>query len=119
MTDQATTKRKWKVSRPTIKERLRNLWTIIYKIRKLVVLAKGYDPDMRNLDQSPFHMNEAGSQVTGSTAMKGAPMIPLVENHGATRERWSLNSMTDSNEERTYIIANRRHFGPSDSRKNH
>ena len=55
---------------------------------------------MRNLDQSPFHMNEAGSQVVGTIAMKGAPIIPLLENHGSTRERWSLNSMTDSNKER-------------------
>ena len=55
---------------------------------------------MRNLDQSPFHINEAGSHVTGTIAMKGAPVIPLLENHGATRERWSLNSATDSGEER-------------------
>ena len=26
--------------------------------------------------------------------------MPLVENHRATRERWSLNSITDSNGER-------------------
>ena len=73
---------------------------MIYKIRKFVELAKGYDPDMRNLDQSPFHINEAGSHVAGSIAMKGAPIIPLLENHGDTRERWSLNSVTDSSEDR-------------------
>ena len=82
------------------KERLRIFWTMIYKLRKLVVLAKGYDPDMRNLDQRPFHVNEAGSQVTGSIAMKGAPIVPLLEDHGDTRERWSLNPVTDSSEER-------------------
>ena len=32
--------------------------------------------------------------------MKGAPMIPRLENRGATRERWSLNSVTDSSKER-------------------
>ena len=62
--------RKWKVSRTTLKERLNFWWIMLYKMRKLVVLAKGYDPDMRNLDQSPFHINEAGSQVTGSIEMK-------------------------------------------------
>ena len=92
--------RKWKVSRPTLKERPLIYWTMIHKLRKFIVLAKGYDPDMRNLDQSPFHMNEAGSHVTGTIAMKGAPVIPLLENHGHTRERWSLNSVTDSSEER-------------------
>ena len=63
-------------------------------------MVKGYDPHMRTLDQSPFHMNEPGSKVCGTIAMKGAPKIPLLENHGAFRERWSLNSMTDSNKER-------------------
>ena len=28
--------------------------------------------------------------------MTGAPTVPLIENHAATRERWSLNSVTDS-----------------------
>ena len=51
---------------------------MIYKLRKLVVLEKGYDPDMRNLDQSPFHINEAGSQVTGTIALQGGPIIPLI-----------------------------------------
>ena len=55
---------------------------------------------MRNLDQSPFHINEAGSHVTGTIAMRGGPIIPRLENHGDTRERWSLNSVTDSSEER-------------------
>ena len=55
---------------------------------------------MWNFDQSPFHFNEAGSHVTGSIAMKGAPIIPLLENHGATKTRWSFRIVTDSNEER-------------------
>ena len=92
--------RKWKVSRPVLMQRLRIFWIMIYKLRKLVILFKGYDPVMRNLDQSPFHLNEAGSHCTGTIAMKGAPIIPLLENHGHTRERWSLNSVTDSSVER-------------------
>ena len=55
---------------------------------------------MRNLDQSPFHGNEAGSAATNTLALKGAPIVPLIENHAATRERWSLNSVTDSNRDR-------------------
>ena len=92
--------RKWKVSRATLEERLEIFWKTIYKLTKFVQLAKGYRPDMRNIDQSPFHKNEAGSHVTGSIALKGAPVVPLLENHGSTRERWSLNSITDSSEER-------------------
>ena len=68
--------RKWKVSRLTLMERSRIFWIMIYKLRKRILLEKGYDPDMRNLDQSPFHMNEAGSKVTGTIAMKGAPHYP-------------------------------------------
>ena len=32
--------------------------------------------------------------------LKGAEVVPLIENHAATRERWSLNTVTDSNLER-------------------
>ena len=92
--------RKWKVSRPTLKERLRSFWIISYSLRKFEILAKGYDPARQNFDQSPFHMNEAGSKATGTIAMKGCPIIPLIENHAATRERWSLNSVTDSDQAR-------------------
>ena len=66
----------------------------------MVILHFGYDPKFRNVDQSPFHSNEAGSAECGTLALKGAPTVPLIENHAATRERISLNSMTDSSEER-------------------
>ena len=52
------------------------------------------------MDQSPFHGNEAGSAECNTIALKGAPTVPLVENHAATRARWSLNSVTDSSRER-------------------
>ena len=69
------------------------------KIRKLILLTFGYDPACTNVDQSPFHKNEAGSKEYGTIALKGAPTIPLIENHAATRERWSLNSITKSDEQ--------------------
>ena len=75
-------------------------WLSVAKVCKLILLHFGYDPDCSNVDQSPFHMNEAGSAECNSLALKGAPIVPLVENHAATRERWSLNSVTDSCEER-------------------
>ena len=70
------------------------------KVRKLILLHFGYDPDCRNIDQSPFHGNEAGSKACNTLALKGAPTVPLIENHAATRERISLNSVTMSSVER-------------------
>ena len=77
-------------------------WIVIHQLKMLIILKFGYDPDMRNIDQSPFHKNEAGSQACKTLAIKGTPIVPLIENHCATRERWSLNSVTDSSEERIY-----------------
>ena len=92
--------RKFKVPRHILAERLEIFWLSVAKLRKLVQLHFGYDPDCRNVDQSPFHGNEAGSAACNTLALKGAPTVPLIENHHATRERWSLNSITDSSAER-------------------
>jgi len=88
--------RKFKVPRWVLAERLKLFWISSAKLRQLVILSFGYDPMFRNVDQSPFHGNEAGSAECCTLALKGAPTVPLVENHAATRERVSLNSMTDS-----------------------
>ena len=88
--------RKFKVPRAVLALRLMLWWIAVAKIRKLVQLHFGYEPEAKNVDQSPFHMNEAGSQECNTLALKGAPTVPLIENHAATRERWSLNSITDS-----------------------
>ena len=100
--------RKFKVSRAVLKERLRIFWIVVYKLRKLIILHFGYDPKMRNIDQSPFHGNEAGSAECNTLALKGAPTVPLVEDHAATRDRWSLNSVTYSCEERVRVASNSR-----------
>ena len=67
-------------------------WIASQKLRKLVILTFGYDPSVRNVDQSPFHGNEAGSQACNTIALKGAQTVP--------RDRVSLNSVTDSSQER-------------------
>ena len=92
--------RKFKVPRPVLAERLKIFWIVTARVRRLVQLTFGYDPAFRNIDQSPFHGNEAGSAECNTIVLKGAPTVPLVENHAATRERWSLNSLTDSSAER-------------------
>ena len=38
--------------------------------------------------------------MCNTLALKGAPTVPLIENHAATRERWSLNSITDTDHDR-------------------
>ena len=55
------TNRKFKVPRTKLAERLKIFWIVAAKLRKLISLTFGYDPQFRNLDQSPFHGNEAGS----------------------------------------------------------
>ena len=92
--------RKFKVPRWVLAERLNMFWIASAKLRKLVILTFGYDPRFRNVDQSPFHGNEAGSAACNTIALKGAPTVPLIENHVATRDRVSLNSVTDSSQER-------------------
>ena len=73
-----------------IKKNFAEKMSILIKNRALMKF--GYDPDMRNIDQSPFHRNEAGSAARNTLALTGAPIVPLIENHAATRERWSLTS---------------------------
>ena len=92
--------RKFKAPRPVLCERLKIFRIVIAKIRNMSILHHGYDPKMRNIDQSPFHGNEAGSAECNTLALTGAPTVPLIENRAATRERWSLNSITDSSKER-------------------
>ena len=73
----------------------------VARVRSLCLAVHGYDPEIENWDQSPFHHNESGSQnmTTLAVAGKGA-IVPLVEGHSATRERWTANLTTFSNEER-------------------
>ena len=53
------------------------------------------------MEQSLFHHNESGSQNMTTLAVAGkTAIVPLVEGHAATRERWTANLTTFSNEER-------------------
>ena len=96
--------RKFKVPKWVLEERLITFWCNIARVRKLATMLLGYDLDMENLDQSPFHMNEAGSLNERTLCVKGAPTVPLKENHCATRCRWSACTMTCSNEQKARAI---------------
>ena len=76
-------KRKFKVPKKVMAERCQATWLNLARARILCMLAHGYDPELENFDQSPFHNNESGSQNTETLAVAGA-FVPLIENHSAT-----------------------------------
>ena len=91
--------RKYSVPREVMGERLMLNWVSVFAIRALAVEALGYDLDMENFDQTPYHQNEIGSQDRSTVAVKGG-IVPLVEAHAATRSRWSANLTTFSDKGR-------------------
>ena len=88
--------RRCEVPKHVMQERLRVLWCNIIRVRRLAILLLGYDLGIDNMDQSPFHMNEAGSKKVGSLCLRGCGVVPLTEVHSDTRERWTVNTMVRS-----------------------
>ena len=91
--------RKYKCSKALLAQRLEIFWITVFRIRALCVAACGYDPDMENFDQTPYHANESGSQDVATLAVAGE-VVPLIEGHAATRCRWSGNLTTFSDTRR-------------------
>ena len=60
---------------------------------------EGLRPRMENWDQSPLRHNETGSEHKPTLAAAGVE-VPLVEQHIATRARWSANLTTFSDHAR-------------------
>ena len=48
----------------------------MFRDRRAAELCIGYDLAMDNVDQSPFHKNEAGSKDVCSVSLRGAPTVP-------------------------------------------
>ena len=96
--------RKWKVAAEVLKERLQMTWLNVIRVRKLAAMVLGRDLAMDNFDQSPFHMNEAGSKNSKTLGIRGGGVVPIKEGHAATRERWTANTMTTSCLERARAI---------------
>ena len=92
--------RKYKVPKAVLGQRCEIEWLNLSRVRALCIEVHGYDPEMENWDQSPFHNNEVGSQNLPTLSVAGCNEIPLIENHTATRERWSGNFTTFSNKQR-------------------
>ena len=76
--------RKYKVPRHVLEERLAIFWINLARVRRFIELAKGYDPHMTSVDQTPDHKNEAGSQGATTLSVKGAPIVVLKEGHADT-----------------------------------
>ena len=68
---------------------------------------------MKNFDQTPYHMNEAGSKETGTLALRGQPVVVLQEGHAATRARWTVNTMCVSDIAETPAVAGAGAMPPS------
>ena len=85
----------------TMAQRLEIGWLNVARVRALCLAVHGYDPELENWDQSPFHHNESGSQNITTLAVAGrGASVPLVECHAVTRKRWTANLVTFSMEER-------------------
>ena len=92
--------RKYKVPKKLMGERLEMGWTNVARVRALCLAVFGYDPEIENWDQSPFHHNESGSQNMTTLAVAGrSATVPPFECHAATRMRWAANLTTFSNED--------------------
>ena len=92
--------RRYKCPKWVVAERLRLWWTTLARLRLLCLLSFGYDPEMENFDQSPFHNNEVGAQNKPTLSVAGASEVPLVEGRHDILERWTGNFMTWSNPNR-------------------
>ena len=79
---------------------MKRFWITVAQIRQMILCHFGHEPAMRDIEQRPFHRNETGSVGKNTIVLKGSPVVPLLEKHTDTRERISLNSVTDSSEER-------------------
>ena len=72
------------------------MWCNVMRVRELARRTLGYDLAVDNVDQSPFHMNEAGTKNVGSACLRGCGAVPLNEIHSATRARWTVNTIVRS-----------------------
>ena len=82
--------RKFHVPRRVLKQMLEVFWTTLFRIRQLAVLALGYEPILLNVDQSPYHHNETGSQNKPTLGIRGST-IPVVDGNSDVRSRWTAN----------------------------
>jgi hypothetical protein len=87
---------RWKVPKAVLFERMGITWSNVYKVRLIIWLLFGYDPEMDSFDQKPFHHDEAGSKDRRTLAFRGSGTVSLKENCANTRDRWTANTLCQS-----------------------
>ena len=92
--------RRYKLPKRILEERLEIYWINLHRLRALAVECLGYDLEMENFDQSPFHNNETGAQNKPSLSLAGSYSVPLVEGRHDVLERWTGQFTTWSNADR-------------------
>ena len=92
--------RRFKLPRLILEERLRIWWITLAMLRVLALECLGYDLEMENFDQSPFHNNEVGAQNKSTLAVAGLNAVPLIEGRHDCLARWTANLTTWSDVER-------------------
>lgn len=91
--------RRYQVPKDVLMERLEIWWLNLFRLRFLMKQILGYEPEMENFDQSPYHNNEVGLQDKPFLAIKGAK-VPLTEGNSDVKQRWTANLTTFSNMDR-------------------
>jgi hypothetical protein len=91
--------KRYKLSRRGVCIRLEPFWLNNIAVRHYAMLLFGVDPGQHcdGADQKPWHVNEAGSKLLGTLAMKGAKSVPLREDHNATRARMTIMTYVSNN----------------------
>ena len=92
--------RRYKIPKSLAGQRCEIGWLNVARVRALCLAVHGYDPELENMDQSPYYKNQAGSSDARTIAVAGSLEVPLLENHSATRQRVTGAFTTWSNKER-------------------
>ena len=92
--------RRYKIPKWILQERLRIWWITLARLRALALKCLGYDLEMENFDQSPFHNNEIGAQNKPILAVAGLSSVPLIEGRHDCLQRWTGNFTTWSDVDR-------------------
>ena len=71
----------------------------MFRVRKYILLAQGYDPVLWNFDETPYYQNAAGAHDKPTLTVQGA-CVSIVENMDKTHSRWTANLSCCSSPER-------------------
>ena len=87
--------RRYQVPKDVLMERLEIFWVTLFRLRYFIFLVFGYDPEIANWDQSPFHENETGAQDKALLGVRSS-VVPVVEGNSYVKSRWTANLTTFS-----------------------